>query len=138
MKKAIGTALAGSTMAAAAILAAPAANASYHEITSVVYWTGVDCITVRSPQYPNGHRLGFDTVCGGNSTVTYEAVSGEYVGADPMAFDQTRTVGCSVYVDGVLNYSDYAPDGDHHDVNCLRTLADDHFPHGVQGRSGPW
>ena len=96
MRKAIGTAVAGSTLAAAAIVAAPTASASHHTITSVVYWTGVNCITVRSPQYPNGNYTGLDRICGGNSTVTYEAVSGEYIGADPMPFDQTRTVGCSV------------------------------------------
>jgi hypothetical protein len=118
MRKGMGTALAGSTLAAAAIVAAPTANASYHTITSVVYWTGVNCITVRSPQSPNGNYTGFDTICGGNSTVTYGAVSGEYIGADPMAFDQTRTVGCQVFIDGVFSYGDYAPDGEHHDVNC--------------------
>jgi hypothetical protein len=74
---------------------APTANASYHTITS----TGMPCITVRSPQYPNGNYTGFDTICGGSSTVTYGAVSGEYIGADPMAFDQTRTVGCQVFID---------------------------------------
>jgi len=134
-RKAIGTALAGSTLAAVAIVAAPIANASYHTVTSVVYWTGVNCITVRSPQYPNGHYTGFDTICGGSSTVTYGAVSGEYIGADPMAFDQTRTVGCAVYIDGVFSYGDYARDGDHHDVNCLRTLSYDYYPNGVQGRA---
>jgi hypothetical protein len=135
MRKAISTALAGSGVAAAAIVAAPTASASYHTITSVVYWTGVDCITVRSPQSPNGHYTGLDRICGGNSTVTYGAGSGEYIGADPMAFDQTRTVGCQVFIDGVFSYGDYARDGDHHDVNCLRTLADDYYPNGVQGRA---
>ena len=135
MRKAIGTAVAGSTLAAAAIVAAPTASASHHTITSVVYWTGVNCITVRSPQYPNGNYTGLDRICGGNSTVTYEAVSGEYIGADPMPFDQTRTVGCSVYIDGAFSYGDFARDGDHHDVNCLRTLSNDYYPNGVQGRS---
>jgi hypothetical protein len=52
-----------------------------------------------------------------------------------MAFDQTRTVGCQVFIDGVFSYGDYARDGDHHDVNCLRTLAYDYYPNGVQGRA---
>ena len=51
-----------------------------------------------------------------------------------MAFDQMRTAGCSVYIDGCSATGDYARDGDHHDVNCLRTLADDYYPNGVQGR----
>ena len=135
MRKAMCTALAGSTLAAAAMVAAPTANASYHTINSIVYWTGVNCITVRSPQSPNGNYTGFDTICGGSSTVTYGAVSGEYIGADPMAFDQTRTVGCQVFIDGVFSCGDYARDGDHHDVNCLRTLAYDYYPNGVQGRA---
>ena len=36
MRKTIGTALAGSTLAAAAIVAPPTANASYHTIASMV------------------------------------------------------------------------------------------------------
>jgi hypothetical protein len=39
-------------------------------------------------------------------------IMGAHIGADPMAFDQTRTVGCSVYI----------------------TLSYDHYPNGVQGR----
>jgi hypothetical protein len=30
---------------------------------------------------------------------------------------------------------DYAPDGDHHDVNCLRTVPYNYYPNGVQGRA---
>lgn len=135
MRNVTGVALAGSAVAAAAIALAPTAGASYHSITSVVYWTGVNCITVLSPQYPGGHRTGLDTICGGNSTVTYGAVSGVYIGADPMAFDQTRTLGCQVFIDGVLDYGDYATDGDHHDVSCLRTLSYPSYPNGVQGRA---
>jgi hypothetical protein len=110
-------------------------NRPFTAFTSVVYWTGVDCITVRSLQSSNKNYTGFDTICGGNSTVTYGAVSGEYIGADPMPFDQTRTGGCSVYIDGAFSYGDYAPDGDYHDVNCLRTLSYDYYPNGVQGRA---
>jgi hypothetical protein len=35
----------------------------------------------------------------------------------------------------VFSYGDYALDGDHHDVNCLRTLTYDYYPNGVQGRA---
>ena len=132
VKKLIGGGLAA---LAIGLVAAPVANASVYSITSVVYWTGVHCITVHSPQYPNGHYTGFDTICGSNSTVTYMAISGEYIGADPMPFDQTRTVGCSVYIDGVYSYGDYARDGDLHNVDCLRTLNYDTYPNGIQGRA---
>ena len=30
--------------------------------------------------------------------------------------------GCTLYIDGNLANQDYARDGDHHDVNCLRVL----------------
>jgi hypothetical protein len=133
MRKAIGTALAGSALAAATIVAAPIANASMHTITSVVYWSGIDCIPVRSPQYPDGRHLGLNTLCGGYSTKTYSAIPGEYIGADPMPFDMSRTVGCEVFIDGTYAYQDYARDGDHHDVNCLRILSPDYNPGGVQG-----
>jgi Helix-turn-helix domain of resolvase len=98
MRKAIGTALAGSALAAAASVAAPIANASMHTIASVVYWSGIDCIPVRSPQYPDGRHLGLNTLCGGYSTKTYSAIPGEYIGADPMPFDMSRTVGCEVFI----------------------------------------
>ena len=57
------------------------------------------------------------------------------MGMPALRFPQTRTVGCSVYIDGAFSYGDYARDGDHHDVNCLRTLSNDYYPNGVQGRS---
>jgi hypothetical protein len=84
---------------------------------------------------PLGNYTGFDTICGASSTVTYGAVSGEYIGADPMAFDQMRTVGCQVFIDRVFSYGDYARDGEHHDVNCLRTLSYDYYPNSVQERA---
>ena len=79
---------------------------------------------------PDEGLLRFDI--GFNADARY---GGEYIGADPVAFDQTRTVGCQVFIDGALSYGDYAPDGNHHDVNCLRTLPYDYYPHGVQGRA---
>ena len=100
-----------------------------------MYWTGVDCITARSPQYPNGHYTGFDTVCGGSSTVTYGAVSGEYIGADPMAFDQTKPSAAKSSSTGCSATATTHPTEHHHDVNCLRTLSYDYHPNGVQGRA---
>jgi hypothetical protein len=77
---------------------------------------------VRSPNYPTGHYTQTSMVCGGFSTATYSAFTGEYIGADPQPNDATVTLGCSLSIDGNLAYQDYARDGDHHDVNCLRVL----------------
>ncbi len=121
LKKAI---VAGSAVAAVAVtvgLAAPA-HAAMSQIVSEVYWSGPTCIPVRSPNYPNGHYTQTSMVCGGFSTATYPAFPGEYIGADPQPNDATVTLGCSLSIDGNLAYQDYARDGDHHDVNCLRIL----------------
>jgi hypothetical protein len=117
---------------AGAVVHMPKAHASMHMIRSVVYWTGLNCMPVRSPYYPNGTRVGVTTICGGYSDVSYPAIPGEWVGADPMPNDNTTTLGCKIYVDGYLDYSDYAPDGDLHNVNCLRILNTDYSLRGVQ------
>ena len=118
------TIVVGSGMAAVAVtvgLAAPA-HAATSRIVSEVYWSGPACIPVTSPHYPDGRYTQISMICGGHSTATYSAFPGEYIGADPMPNDATVTLGCSLYVDGNLTYQDYARDGDHHDVNCLRVL----------------
>jgi hypothetical protein len=121
-------ALAG-LLVTAAIGAAPQAHADpLHHIRSIVYWTGPPCITVTSPTYPNGHHTMNYVVCGGLSSAEYSAYGGEFVGADPQGNDVTVTLGCQLFVDGRLDYSDFAPSGDHHDVNCLRILNYDYPP----------
>ncbi len=39
-----------------------------------------------------------------------------------MPNDNTVSLGCALYINGYLDNSDYAPPGDHHNVNCLRIL----------------
>jgi hypothetical protein len=39
-----------------------------------------------------------------------------------MPFDTTTTLGCSLVINGVMDNTDYAPSGDRHNVDCLRTL----------------
>jgi hypothetical protein len=121
MKMITAAAITAGLAVGGAVLAAPA-QADYYNVESVVFWTGPSCIPTRSPQYPDGRYLGVIMICGGYSDARYTAASGEYVGADPMPNDTTVTLGCVVYVNGSLVYSDYAPSGDRHDVNCLRYL----------------
>ena len=117
MKKLIGGGLAA---LAAAILLAPSANAqSGAHITSIVTWTGPHCIPIR---YSQGFYTETDMVCGRYSQRSYYAVPGQYVGADPMPFDTTTTLGCSLVINGVMDNTDYAPSGDRHNVDCLRVL----------------
>ena len=110
------------TAVAVTIGLAATAHAAMSQIVSEVYWTGPACIPVMSPNYPSGHHTQMSMVCGGHSTATYSAFPGEYIGADPEPEDTTVSLGCSLWVDGNLAYQDYARDGDHHDVNCLRVL----------------
>jgi hypothetical protein len=86
-------------------------------VTSTVYWTGPDCIPVRISA---GYTTEIGTACGHFAQLSYLAFPGQYVGADPMPFDSTVTLGCSLLINGVPDNTDYARDGDHHDVNCLR------------------
>jgi hypothetical protein len=84
-------------------------------ITSIVYWTGPNCIPVR---YSTGLSTDIGMACDGYSERTYFAVDGQYVGADPMPFDTTVTLGCSLLINGVPDNTDYAPAGDRHNVDC--------------------
>ena len=104
------------------VLASPAQAQSGAFITSIVYWTGPNCIPVR---YSEGFTTDIATICGKYSERSYFAVPGQYIGADPMPFDTTVTLGCSLLINGVPNNTDYAPSGDRHNVNCLRMLAFD-------------
>ena len=100
-------------------LAAPAQAQQGALITSIVYWTGPNCIPVR---YSEGYHTDTGVICGRYSERSYFAFPGQYVGADPMPFDTTVTLGCSLLINGVPDNTDYAPSGDRHNVDCLRTL----------------
>ncbi len=91
-------------------------------IHSVVHWTGIDCIPIRAPQYPDGRSTRTTMFCGGYSEANYSAYPGEYVGADPQPNDRTMSIGCTLYINGYVDNSDYALPGDHHNVSCLRML----------------
>jgi hypothetical protein len=121
MKKLILGGLAAAAIAGGVALAAPAQAypSAYPSVyvTSTVYWTGPDCIPVRVSR---GYSTVIDMACGGFAQRSYLAFPGQYVGADPMPFDSTVTLGCSLVLNGVPDNTDYAPSGDRHDVNCMR------------------
>ena len=125
MRRLIATAVAAATAVGGVALAAPAQAQYASVITSTIFWTGPDCITVEISKAPNGFGTEFGTACGGYSERSYLAVPGQYVGADPipLANNPTITLGCSLEIDGQARLADYAPAGDvHHNVNCLRML----------------
>ena len=121
MKKLIGGGLAALAVAVAVLrgTAGPGSVRCPH-ITSIVYWTAPNCIPVR---YSEGFYTNTSMICGRYSERHYYAVPGQYVGADPMPFDTTTTLGCSLLVNGTPDNTDYAPFGDRHNVDCLRVLS---------------
>jgi hypothetical protein len=125
MRRALAAVVAATAVAGGVAAAAPAQARPYSEpsvITSVVYWTGADCISV---EYSEGFTTNVAMKCGGYSERTYLAVPGQFVGADPMPLptDPTTTLGCLLRIDGGVDNTDYAPAGDvHNDVDCLRIL----------------
>ena len=122
---------AGAAMAAlvgGVALAAPAQAQQGALITSIVYWTGPNCIPVR---YSEGFSTDIAMICGRYSERHYFARPGQYVGADPMPFDTTTTLGCSLLINGTPDNTDYAPAGDRHNVNCLRVFIPDYGYGGV-------
>ena len=111
------------------LIAAPPASAQQGAlITSIVYWTGPNCIPVR---YSDGFSTDIAMICGRYSERHYFARPGQYVGADPMPFDTTTTLGCSLLINGAPDNTDYAPAGDRHNVNCLRVFIPDYGYGGV-------
>jgi hypothetical protein len=131
VKKMIVGGVAAATVASGLALAAPAqASPGGAYITSTVYWTGPDCIPVRVSR---GWSTVIDMACGGYAQRSYFALPGQFVGADPMPFDTTVTLGCSLVINGVPDNTDYARDGDHHDVNCLRVYTTGGYSGGYYG-----
>jgi hypothetical protein len=123
MKRALAIVAAAAAVVGGAALAAPAQAQQGALITSIVYWTGPNCIPVR---YSTGFSTDIGMACDGYSERSYFAVDGQYVGADPMPFDTTVTLGCSLLINGVPDNTDYAPAGDRHNVDCLRVLVTDY------------
>jgi|KBSMisStaDraftv2_1062788.scaffolds.fasta_scaffold1663619_2 hypothetical protein len=126
MKRALVAVVAAAAVVGGVALAAPAQAQQGALITSIVYWTGPNCIPVR---YSTGLSTDIGMACDGYSERTYFAVDGQYVGADPMPFDTTVTLGCSLLINGVPDNTDYAPAGDRHNVDCLRVLVNDYPSH---------
>jgi len=115
------------TLAAAAVaavsLAAPAQ--AYREVmtTTVVTWSGGDCIAYESTNVFNPYTTGYNSQCSAAHQLTWYryASSGEMVGVNPI-MGGNDWIACHIVVDGVTEWSDYAEAGDGTDVNCLREV----------------
>lgn len=121
MNRILSGVLVGGAVLAAATLGAIPANASTHSITSIVSWRGANCIQDESPQINNLYLTSVGTICGGSSTASYTAGSGAWVGSNPI-MGAASYISCQLWVDGHLEWSDFANAGDGHDANCLRIL----------------
>ncbi|MHC9294226.1 excalibur calcium-binding domain-containing protein [Mycobacterium sp. LTG2003] len=82
--------------------------------TTVVNWTGTDCIDITAPAGDAG-TLQTASYCGGQARLTSSGSGEQMVGADPVMGD-AGTLACEI-LDGRLVDSGTAGDG--HDVNCL-------------------
>lgn len=115
------------TTAAACMLVTPStANASNHDTLTIVSWGGSSiCIWITSPTFGDYWSKSTDYVCDEDQEVQVRtpASSGQYVGADPFTNNPgIRWAGCTVIIDGNVDFADYAEYGDVTDVNCLRVL----------------
>lgn len=98
--------------------AAPAPTGTGAAITTVVQWTGTDCIDITAPAGSAG-TLQTATHCGGQATLTSSGSGDQMVGADPIIGD-AGTLSCEILSGRLVNAGTA---GDGHDVNCL-TRAD--------------
>lgn len=118
MKK-LSIALAGAAIAAVAL--APAAQADPGTVaTTVINWSGTDCITVISANLLAPTTVVPSVICGGSWTFSEGNIwSGDAFGADPI-MGNADWISCAVIRSGVVVYSDAAAAGDGTDVSCLR------------------
>lgn len=82
--------------------------------TTVVTWTGANCIDITAPSGAAG-TLRTASHCGGRAQLVSSGVGDQMVGADPVIGDASSLT-CEI-LDGRLMDSGAAGDG--HDVNCL-------------------
>lgn len=82
--------------------------------TTVVTWTGADCIDITAPSGAAG-TLHTASHCGGRAQLVSSGAGDQMVGADPVIGD-AGSLSCEI-LDGLLMDSGIAGDG--HDVNCL-------------------
>lgn len=82
--------------------------------TTVVTWTGANCIDITAPSGAAG-TLQTASHCGGRAQLVSSGIGDQMVGADPVIGD-AGSISCEI-LDGRLIDSGIAGDG--HDVNCL-------------------
>jgi len=110
--------VAAAALAATVGVAAPANARSWHYTKTMVQWGGSSCINVQE-----ANVYGYSTYCGfGNAWELNETpYVGQNLGLDPI-MGNASWISCQVYVDGRLDYSDFASAGDGTDVNCTRSM----------------
>jgi hypothetical protein len=108
------------TAAAATVLATAAPAQAQPNTTTVIVWTGTNCIQVASAYTYSPQAAGISTICGGSWEFSEGNIwPGDLFGADPIMGDATY-IECAVFAGGRLVWSDSAHAGDGTDVNCLR------------------
>lgn len=111
--------------------AAPHSNAYVRQVSAstLVEWQGSSCVAAVGPSLGNPYVIGTPSyTCqpgpvGSSRWARWDElrVSGQYVGVDPIMGDN-NWVRCTLFINGVLEMTDYADAGDGTDVTCLRTV----------------
>lgn len=110
------------------LCASPVADATQYYTRSFIKWGGSECLWVTSASYGNYWATSTDYVCDQDGdhqiVINTPALTGQWVGADPIIKpgDGVTWVGCSLIINGNLDFADFAEAGDGHNANCLRIL----------------
>lgn len=110
-------------------IASPNADA-YATVRGVteVRWSGSDCVQVYGASINNPYLIGSPVwQCAGGggvhaATWTEYRGSGQVIGVDP-EMGSNAWISCTLWVNGVVEFSDYATAGNGHQVSCLRYVS---------------
>lgn len=100
----------------APLVVTPASGPGGAAISTVVTWTGTDCIDITAPNPAAAGVLNTGNYCGGTHTFSISPASGDaMVGADPV-MGSAATMSCEIQA---RRLTDSGTAGDGHDINCL-------------------
>ncbi|AEL97976.1 hypothetical protein CL65_gp068 [Mycobacterium phage Patience] len=94
------------------IISSPAKATPWSYVRVEVFWTGTPCIYVRVPEGDLRYA------CGGAYTFWNDGPVGSLLGVDPI-MGAASTLSCVLYLNGLIELTDYGVAGDGTDINCM-------------------